>query len=321
MNVYDFDGTIYDGDSTADYIKYCLKHYPKTRKWIFVMGWAFLLYIIGVYDKTRFKEKMYGFFKYVPEGALSKFWDEHIKNIKQWYGKTQKADDVVITASPEFLVEAACKRIGIKTTMGSRVDRKTGKYDGLNCRDTEKIRRLYEWKKDAKVNKFYSDSYADTPLAELADEAYMVKGETLYRWEEYKPSLFGKLKKMFLNREFFMFVFVGVVNTLSNIVVSTLYNLWITNATLAFVAGYVTVNVLAYILNSVLTFKERLSVVRYVKFFISYIPNFIIQTSVVWLFDTFIHGPSVVAYAVAAIIGVPVTFIFMKIFAFKKKNK
>ena len=30
MNVYDFDKTIYDGDSTAAFIKYCIKRYKKT---------------------------------------------------------------------------------------------------------------------------------------------------------------------------------------------------------------------------------------------------------------------------------------------------
>ena len=28
MNVYDFDGTIYDGDSTFDFYKYCMKKHP-----------------------------------------------------------------------------------------------------------------------------------------------------------------------------------------------------------------------------------------------------------------------------------------------------
>ena len=29
MNVYDFDDTIYDGDTNKDIIKYALKKYPK----------------------------------------------------------------------------------------------------------------------------------------------------------------------------------------------------------------------------------------------------------------------------------------------------
>ena len=96
--------------------------------------------------------------------------------------------------------------------------------------------------------------------------------------------------------------------------------MFIPNTTLAFFPGYITSNVVSYLLNSKLTFKERLGFVKFIKFFISYIPNFIIQTIIVWLFDNFIHGPSVIAYAIAAIIGVPVTFVFMKIFTFKKND-
>ena len=29
MNVYDFDGTIYDGDSTLDFWYFCLKKHPQ----------------------------------------------------------------------------------------------------------------------------------------------------------------------------------------------------------------------------------------------------------------------------------------------------
>ena len=35
MNVFDFDGTIYNGDSSKDFFFYCLKRYPKIRKKIF----------------------------------------------------------------------------------------------------------------------------------------------------------------------------------------------------------------------------------------------------------------------------------------------
>jgi putative flippase GtrA len=42
---------------------------------------------------------------------------------------------------------------------------------------------------------------------------------------------------------------------------------------------------------------------------------------IVWLFDSFVHGPSVIAYAIAAVIGVPVTFVFMKIFTFEKEKQ
>ena len=102
---------------------------------------------------------------------------------------------------------------------------------------------------------------------------------------------------------------------------STIYSFFIHDATLAFIPGYITANVVSYLLNSFLTFKEKLGVVKFIKFFISYIPNFIIQTVIVWLYSRFVGGSPIIAYAIAAVIGVPVTFVLMKIFAFGKKKE
>lgn len=318
MNIYDFDETIYDSDSTKDFYFYCLKKYPKILLSVPIMAWTFFLYILGVKTKTQFKEKMYRFLTYVPDidSALNDFWNINEHKVKSWYKDRQKDDDIIISASPEFLLKPICERLGIKNLMASKVDKHTGLYDGENCWGEEKVKRLYEKFPNAKCEEFYSDSLSDTPLAELADKAMIIRGNELIEWNEYKPS---KLK-MFLSREFLSFLIVGGINTVSTVIFSTIYSLFIPNTTLAFFPGYITSNVVSYLLNSKLTFKERLGFVKFIKFFISYIPNFIIQTIIVWLFDNFIHGPSVIAYAIAAIIGVPVTFVFMKIFTFKKND-
>ena len=61
MNIYDFDETIYDSDSTKDFYFYCLNKYPKILFSVPMMAWTFFLYIFGVKTKTQFKEKMYRF--------------------------------------------------------------------------------------------------------------------------------------------------------------------------------------------------------------------------------------------------------------------
>ena len=52
MNVYDFDNTIYDGDSSIDFYLFCLK---KNKKVIYLLPkqfLAFTLYKIKVKDKN-----------------------------------------------------------------------------------------------------------------------------------------------------------------------------------------------------------------------------------------------------------------------------
>ena len=117
-----------------------------------------------------------------------------------------------------------------------------------------------------------------------------------------------------------MFLLIGVINTINGIWMSYAYSLLIPNVNIAFVVGYISSMVISYIFNSKLTFHQELSFVRYVKFFVSYMPNFIIQNIMVIIFYNILSWNKLLVYAIAAIIGVPVTFLFMKVFAFGKKK-
>ena len=62
------------------------------------------------------------------------------------------------------------------------MDKKTGKIIGNNCHDKEKVRRFYERFPDGHTENFYSDSLSDTPMAEIADNAFLVKKGVLSPW-------------------------------------------------------------------------------------------------------------------------------------------
>lgn len=327
MNIYDFDKTIYDGDSTAGFIKYCSKRYKKAYITIIPTLWAFFLYMLGIYTKTQFKERMYRFLKYIPDidAAVGDYWDTHEKNILDYYRKQHREDDIIISASPEFLLRPICDRLGVKRIIASRVDKHTGKYTGENCWGPEKVVRLKNEYGIEHCDNFYSDSFSDTPLAEIADRAYIVRRNDLTEWNEYKESFGEKLKYMFLNPQFLVFIIVGGINTIACVVLATIIRVFINGEpifadNISFALGYLGANIIGYVLNSLITFKDKnLSVLKYCKFFISYIPNFCIQQGIVWLCSTFTGLPMLVKSAAAAIIGIPVTFVIMKIFTFKKK--
>ena len=186
MNVYDFDNTILRGDSSALFFVYCLKHYPKM--WLDIPAQAIngLLFVLRIKPKLMFKQRMFGYLRLIGnvDKAVDDFWKEHFDRVKTWYPERQKASDVVISASPEFLVAPACKKLGIKYIMGSRVDKHSGKFSGKNCHGEEKVNRFREIFPAATIDEFYSDSYSDSPLAELAKEAFMVKGDRLLPWNK-----------------------------------------------------------------------------------------------------------------------------------------
>lgn len=185
MNVYDFDKTIYDGDSTADFIGWCLRRNPLLAVRLLPGVGAFGGYLLKQCSKTYFKEKFYRLLRSIPQidAWVSDFWDEHIENIKDWYLLQASPDDVIISASPEFLLRPACDRLGIRHLLASRVDKDTGLYLGRNCHGEEKVRRFRK-AFDGPIDAFYSDSLSDAPLANLANRAYLVDGDLLLPWED-----------------------------------------------------------------------------------------------------------------------------------------
>ena len=191
MNVFDFDKTIYDGDSTVDLCLYLMGRYPAVIGDFISNLPVVIRYKRGKISKTEMKESLYKCFRRVPDmdAELVRFWDGHIKKVKKWYLDMKREDDVIISASPEFLLAECCRRLGIKHLIASRVDPKTGKYEGLNCYGEEKPKRFDEYfgaERRVEIEAFYSDSYSDAPMAVIAKRAYLVKKHIPTEWDHRK---------------------------------------------------------------------------------------------------------------------------------------
>jgi len=321
MNVYDFDKTIYDGDSTLDFYFFSLKKSPMLISFLPIQIIGFIKYMFGMYSKLQFKEKFYSFLKGIKDvdSMVELFWNENQDKIKDWYLKSKEESDVIISASPEFLLNTICRRIGIKHLIASEVNKDTGICEGENCYGEEKVLRFKKYFEKGEIKKFYSDSLSDAPISLMASERYIVSGNNILPWDQYSPGKVKKLKNIFFTKEFFTFLIVGGINTINGIVFSYVYSLFL-GVNVSFVLGYVTAMTISYLLNSTLVFKEDMGVIKYIKFCISYIPNFIIQNIFVLIFYNMLHWNKLIVFALAAIVGVPVTFIIMKFFAFNKKD-
>lgn len=321
MNVYDFDKTIYDGDSTLDFYFFSLKKSPMLIRFLPIQIIGFIKYMFGMYSKLQFKEKFYSFLKGIKDvdSMVELFWNENQDKIKDWYLKSKEESDVIISASPEFLLNTICRRIGIKHLIASEVNKNTGICEGENCYGEEKVLRFKKYFEKGEIKKFYSDSLSDAPISLMASERYIVSGNNILPWDQYSPGKVKKLKNIFFTKEFFTFLIVGGINTINGIVFSYVYSLFL-GVNVSFVLGYVTAMTISYLLNSTLVFKEDMGVIKYIKFCISYIPNFIIQNIFVLIFYNMLQWNKLIVFALAAIVGVPVTFIIMKFFAFNKKD-
>ena len=125
------------------------------------------------------------------------------------------------------------------------------------------------------------------------------------------------LKNYFLNIEFIRFIIIGVINAFNGIWIAYVYSLFIKNAVLAYICGFVTSLCISYLLNSIFNFKQKLSLSKFIRFVINNIPNFIIQVLSVIIFLHILETSKLVSYIISAVIAVPITFLLVKINVFK----
>lgn len=63
LNVYDFDKTIYDGDSSIDFYLFCLKRKKSIILLLPKQVFAMILYKLKIKDKEYFKSQFFSFVK------------------------------------------------------------------------------------------------------------------------------------------------------------------------------------------------------------------------------------------------------------------
>ncbi len=184
LRVYDFDKTIFDGDSTARFVGYSLKKRPVLLKKLPRVLYHYIRLALGLEDKTRCKEVLYrallgDFSRAENEALVEAFWARERGRIKAWYLAQKREDDLIISAGPSFLLEPICRELGVRLIC-SPVDVR-GHAAGANCGGGEKLRR-FRAAGFGDPFEFYSDSLVDAPMAAIASKAYRVRGDRISDW-------------------------------------------------------------------------------------------------------------------------------------------
>lgn len=184
MNTYDFDKTIFYPDSSACFVRFCLRRHPAavlpTLPRSLYMAFR---YMRGKVSAKALKEQIFSFLPAIGDidGTVRAFWEMNEKRLGAWYLAQKESTDLILSASPRFLLEPVCERLRVKL-IATEMDKLTGRIRGANCHDAEKVRRFRALFPDAHTEAFYSDSLTDSPMAEIADRAYLVKKHRLFPW-------------------------------------------------------------------------------------------------------------------------------------------
>jgi len=198
MNVYDFDNTIYDGESGLDIFMYFLKKDPLG---VFKYAGKFMEGFIR-YKRNKIQiddvKNEYGYMlkEYLAnvknlEDELEKFWDKHEKKIKPFYEKVRKDDDIIMSACPEPMLKIMLNRMGVDDSriVGTEVDLETGEIGRVNYREN-KAKAFKELFPGAEIDDFYTDAMSDAPLMKLAKRVFLVKKDKIseFDFKSYEES-------------------------------------------------------------------------------------------------------------------------------------
>ncbi len=190
MNVYDFDNTIYDGESPFELFFFYLKKKP-------LLLMKFIPKVMIYLGKYKLRKvsvdtlitKHLGFAEDLIRGLdnyeqdLIDFWDKRMHKVKPFYLAQQQEDDLIVSASPEALLSELFQRLNIKNYIGTKLDFTIGKITFACFRENKALafKQRYPGKQ---IHNFYTDSLNDTSLMELAENVFLVKGN---RIRQIKP--------------------------------------------------------------------------------------------------------------------------------------
>ena len=186
--VFDFDGTITDGDSTT---AFCVATVPAPRLAAALAARGPMLagYALGLVPRTRLKESLLtAFFRGAPEDELrrraARWSARDLPRLVRpaamarlrWH-QSQGHRVVLASAALELLLEPWARAAGIRDVLATRLEvregRLTGRLDGPNCWGEEKVVRLRALLGDLGAFELhaYGDSRGDRELLAVSQHA------------------------------------------------------------------------------------------------------------------------------------------------------
>ena len=191
MKVFDFDSTIYRGESPVDFTFYMIRHNRKIIRYVPTILFCLAGYKMHLIRKEKLESLSNEFIENVlddPDSlseCVSQFWATHAHKLNRDIVSLIDPGDVIITASPSFLINGVSEMLNTKHILGTEIDLKEKKLVWYNFGDNkvDRYRSIYGYRR---IDAFYTDSFYDEYLMGISREVYIVRHGNVHRLPERK---------------------------------------------------------------------------------------------------------------------------------------
>lgn len=180
MRVFDFDNTIYDGESSFDFFCFCLRKRKRLCIYMPLVFFNLIRYKMNLLSEEEIYKFVGKFTNFVIKNKeystifISEFWRANEWKLKSEFLNMLCADGVIITGSPNFLMDEIRIKLGTDNICSSIYDIDTGELKFL-CFGKNKVSVFREFYPDGEIDEFYTDSKSDKPMMDIAKRVYMVR--------------------------------------------------------------------------------------------------------------------------------------------------
>lgn len=180
MKVFDFDNTIYDGESIVDFFLFSMKRKKELLKYLPLMFYTASLYKLGILSIDKLCElasKMSSVIiknKDDAEQFIKDFWSINRKKLKVNILEKINENDVIISASPRMILDGIKNELKTANIICSEFSVETGRFEFL-CFGENKVEAFKKKFPDVVIDELYTDSKSDMPLMKISKKVYMIK--------------------------------------------------------------------------------------------------------------------------------------------------
>lgn len=186
MKVFDFDNTLYKGESSVDLALYMIRNNKRIILYLPKIFYTLLKYKLCILNKEKTIEAINAFMKSTLSGseellgAVEGFWNRNRCKLDLNMLRRIRQEDVIITAGPDFLINGIKDMLNTENILCSTIDTEKMEVGYLNF-GSSKVKAYKKKYGSKRIDTFYTDSYNDKALMKISDRVFMVKNGRLKR--------------------------------------------------------------------------------------------------------------------------------------------